>query len=270
MPLKQLRKIYPQGRIIMHQGRILKVGNPTSKLGQENLPLGQNYYPSVVGRLRQKILPLKWGRKNLPLGLDIWDTPKGRKSYLQFLRCGSPCNTMRPALRPTCMPSFILIYATVWPQYSNVTQRQNRQTENCRITQGELSYTVKTRGKISYLQGYPIYPTPRVGFSYPISEVGFSTFSILPLKDNNSTLGVGFPTLFRGRISYLKYSTLMHNNSTLYMRVDFPQLFQRQDFLFSRKMLLAHCWPSQYVLSGQHCRTVGVQVGVVLAVKRLY
>jgi len=37
---------------------------------------------------------------------------------------GSPSNTMWPGPRPTCMPSFILIRPTVWPQYTNVTDRQ--------------------------------------------------------------------------------------------------------------------------------------------------
>jgi len=30
--------------------------------------------------------------------------------------------------RPTSIPSGILIYPTVWPQYTNVTSRQDRQT----------------------------------------------------------------------------------------------------------------------------------------------
>jgi len=37
---------------------------------------------------------------------------------------GSQSNTMWPGPRPTCMSSFILIYPTVWPQYTNVTDRQ--------------------------------------------------------------------------------------------------------------------------------------------------
>ena len=41
---------------------------------------------------------------------------------------GSPSNTMWPGLRPTCMPSFILIHPTVWPQYTDVTDRQDRTT----------------------------------------------------------------------------------------------------------------------------------------------
>jgi len=40
----------------------------------------------------------------------------------------SPSNTVWPGPRPTCMPSFILIYPTVWPQYTYVTDRQDRQT----------------------------------------------------------------------------------------------------------------------------------------------
>ena len=39
---------------------------------------------------------------------------------------GSPFNTMFPGPRPTCMPSFISIHPTVWPQYTNVTDRQDR------------------------------------------------------------------------------------------------------------------------------------------------
>jgi len=42
---------------------------------------------------------------------------------------GSPSNTMWGP-RPTCMPNFILIRPTVWPQYTNFTDRQtDRQTD---------------------------------------------------------------------------------------------------------------------------------------------
>jgi len=42
---------------------------------------------------------------------------------------GSSCNTMWPGPRPTSIPSGILIHPTVWPQYTNVTDRQtDRQT----------------------------------------------------------------------------------------------------------------------------------------------
>jgi len=38
-----------------------------------------------------------------------------------------PSNTMWPGPRPTCLPSFILIHSTVWPQYTKVTDRTDRQ-----------------------------------------------------------------------------------------------------------------------------------------------
>ena len=40
---------------------------------------------------------------------------------------GSPSNTESPGMRPTFMPSFILIRPTVWPQCTNVTYRQTGQ-----------------------------------------------------------------------------------------------------------------------------------------------
>jgi len=42
---------------------------------------------------------------------------------------GSPSNTMWPGPRPTSVPSGILIHPTVWPQYTNVTDRTDRQTD---------------------------------------------------------------------------------------------------------------------------------------------
>ena len=39
----------------------------------------------------------------------------------------SPSNTMWFGPRPTSIPSGILILPTVWPQYTNVTDRQDRQ-----------------------------------------------------------------------------------------------------------------------------------------------
>ena len=35
---------------------------------------------------------------------------------------------MWPGPRPTCVPSFVLIYPTDWPQYTNTTDRADRQT----------------------------------------------------------------------------------------------------------------------------------------------
>jgi len=39
---------------------------------------------------------------------------------------GFPSNTMWPAPTPTSMPSFILIHPTIWQQYTNVTDKQDR------------------------------------------------------------------------------------------------------------------------------------------------
>jgi len=56
-----------------------------------------------------------------------WCAPfAGRGSWVPFWagESGSPSNTMWPGPRPTCVPSLILIHATVatvWPQYTNVT-----------------------------------------------------------------------------------------------------------------------------------------------------
>ena len=52
---------------------------------------------------------------------------------------GSSSNTMCPGPRRTFVPSFILIRPTVWPQYTNDTDRtgQDRQTNNGPIVQGE-------------------------------------------------------------------------------------------------------------------------------------
>jgi len=56
---------------------------------------------------------------------------------------GSPPNTMWEGLRATSVQSFILIHPTVWPQYTNATDRQIDRTEkqdNGTIAQGERFY----------------------------------------------------------------------------------------------------------------------------------
>jgi len=45
---------------------------------------------------------------------------------------GCPSNTMWPGPRPSRMPSFTLIHRTVWPQYTNITNRQDRPTDGQR------------------------------------------------------------------------------------------------------------------------------------------
>ena len=48
---------------------------------------------------------------------------------------GSPSNTMWPGPRPTSTPSGILIYPTISPQYTNITDRQDRtgQSNECSL-----------------------------------------------------------------------------------------------------------------------------------------
>ena len=47
---------------------------------------------------------------------------------------GCPSNTKSPGPRPTCMPSFILIHPTVWPQYPNVIDRRTETVQTDRQT----------------------------------------------------------------------------------------------------------------------------------------
>jgi len=60
---------------------------------------------------------------------------------------GSPSNTMWPWPRPTCVPSFILICPTVWPQCTNVTDRQTDRQDRT---------TVRWHRANSFTNGGPI------------------------------------------------------------------------------------------------------------------
>jgi len=54
-----------------------------------------------------------------------WAEKGGAAVPLSVGGAGSPSNTMSPGLRPTSLPSGILIHPAVWPQYTNVTDRQD-------------------------------------------------------------------------------------------------------------------------------------------------
>ena len=54
----------------------------------------------------------------------------------------SPSNTMTPGPRPTCLPSGILIHPTVWPQYTNVSDRQDKQDRQDRQQSDSIRRTV--------------------------------------------------------------------------------------------------------------------------------
>jgi len=72
-------------------------------------------------------------QKTRPLHNKLIDIPRkfGRGAAVPLFveEAGSPCNTMWPGSRPTSVPSFILIHPTVWPQYTNVTSRTDRQDD---------------------------------------------------------------------------------------------------------------------------------------------
>jgi len=75
----------------------------------------------------------------------VWDGHRPKIGAVPF-GDGSwaPCNAVWPGPRPTSMPSFILIHPIVWPQSTNVTDRQtDRQTDrtdNGLIAQGKPFY----------------------------------------------------------------------------------------------------------------------------------
>jgi len=52
---------------------------------------------------------------------------RAKLQSVSSVEAGSPPNAMWPGPRPICMPSFILIHPTVWVQYTNVTDRTDRQ-----------------------------------------------------------------------------------------------------------------------------------------------
>ena len=72
---------------------------------------------SAVNQMGDRLATIDMGRK---LG--------GVPAFFGRGGAGSQSNTMWPEPRPTSVPSFILVHPTVWPQYSNITDRQTAQT----------------------------------------------------------------------------------------------------------------------------------------------
>ena len=104
------------------------------KLGRGALPpfLGSIEWGSHLTQSR-----LGWGLpQSIPSGIlihpAIWLQQIWAKNWglhpLWGRGAGSPPNTMWPGPRPTCMPSFILICPTIWPQCTKVTDRKDTQT----------------------------------------------------------------------------------------------------------------------------------------------
>jgi len=51
--------------------------------------------------------------------------------------------TVSPGLRPTSIPSGVLIHPTVWPQYSNITDRTFVITVACHGANSDLQWSPK-------------------------------------------------------------------------------------------------------------------------------
>jgi len=78
----------------------------------------QLYKCSAVAEMGDRLATIGMDRK-LGRAMPLWGRGGGFSS-----------NTMWPGPRLTSMPSFVLIHPTVWPQYTNVTDRTDRQTDN--------------------------------------------------------------------------------------------------------------------------------------------
>ena len=61
--------------------------------------------------------------------IDMGRKVDGAAVPLSVGGAGSRSNIMRPGPRPTSIPSGILIYPSVCPQYTNVTDRQDRERD---------------------------------------------------------------------------------------------------------------------------------------------
>ena len=89
------------------------VDTKSSRSSPSSTPSGILIHPAIWP---QQIWAENWGGAPRPFGEG---------------GAGSPSKTMWPGPRPTCMQSFIMIRPTVWPEYTNVTdrtgQRQDRQ-----------------------------------------------------------------------------------------------------------------------------------------------
>ena len=113
--------------------------------------------------------------------------PKIGEGSAPFLggEAGSPSNTMWPGPSPTCIQNFILIHPTVWPQYTNVTDRRDRRDrtdrqENGPIAQGEPFYKRSPKNHMSKLRDifctcclWPWLGPPLTTMQYILRTSGF-------------------------------------------------------------------------------------------------
>ena len=104
--------------------------------------LGQGLPPYQV--VSWSIQPFGYNRYGRQLGVcPFW----GRGA-------GSPSNIMWPEPKPTSIPSGILIHATIWPQYTNVTDRTDRQRSESDSIRWTVLQTVAP--KLAHYENYRI------------------------------------------------------------------------------------------------------------------
>ena len=104
--------------------------------------------------------------------LDTTDMSQKLGAMPPFGGAGSPSNTMWPGLRPTCMPNFILIHPAVWPQYTNITDRQDRtdRQENDPIAYSEPFDKWSPKKETWppwFLQQLPLFQGPQILYFLP-------------------------------------------------------------------------------------------------------
>ena len=75
--------------------------------------------------------------------------------------------SMWPWLRPTCMPSGILFHPAIWPQYTNITDREHR-TENGSIAQGEPFYKWPPKNSAVEKETWPLKVMAQAAFHNPV------------------------------------------------------------------------------------------------------
>ena len=97
--------------------------DPSSRLATRHVPL---IIRTQARPARTQARPARTQARPAPVNFVIG----GCSARFRGGGAGSPCNTVWPVLRPTCVWGFIVIQPTVWPQYSNVADRRtDRQTD---------------------------------------------------------------------------------------------------------------------------------------------
>jgi len=119
--------------------------------GKVGRKVGDAAVPLSIWRAGSYLTQCRLGRGLPPYQVTSWSiqpfghSRRGPKNWgcctAPFRRrAGSPSNTMWPGPRPTCVPSGILIYLTVWSKYTNVTDRQtDRQTDRTGQDNGPIA-----------------------------------------------------------------------------------------------------------------------------------